>query len=293
MKTALTTFLEAIRVHQWAKNLLLFVPLITGYKIAAPGATENVLIAFLSFSICASSVYLLNDLLDLEADRAHQTKKNRPLASGRLHHSTAKVAIPLLLIASVGLALNLSTTFFVLLALYYLLTLAYSVTLKKHALVDIIVLATLYTIRILAGGAAARIEVSPWLLGFSMFFFLSLALAKRCSELKFMNLSEVDSPSRRGYVFADLEQLCNFGSASGYLSVLVLALWASSVEVRQLYHKPELLWLLCPVLLYWISRLWLITHRGKLDQDPVLFALRDNVSYAAGLVAAIILLFSA
>lgn len=277
--------LRAIRAHQWVKNVLVFIPLLTAHQLSASALGQAVL-AFVAFSLCASSVYLLNDLADLDADRAHPTKRRRPLASGELPLPTAFALVPLLLLASVGVALWLPPMFLVVLACYFGLTVAYSLYLKQIALLDVLVLAILYTTRILAGSVAFGMAISPWLLAFSVFIFLSLAFVKRYSELRLLRSLAKTSAKGRGYFAGDLEQLGNLGAASGYISVLVLALYLNSEEVTTLYRWPELLWLALPPLLYWMSRVWLLAHRGQIDQDPVVFALHDRPSYyAAGAVA--------
>lgn len=288
----LKTFLRAIRVHQWVKNLLLFVPLVMAHRVTDLVALSHSFIAFASFCLCSSSVYVLNDLFDLESDRQHHSKRHRPLASGQLPLLHAFAIIPIFLILSLALSLTLPVGFTDALVVYFILTLSYSLRLKQMVLIDILVLAGLYTIRILAGGFATDVRVSEWLLGFSMFFFLSLACVKRFSELYVLRQSNKQHAKGRGYVADDLEQIAQFGSASGYLSVLVLALYVSSKEVVALYGSPRVLWLMCPLLLYWISRVWLIAHRGKLHDDPIVFALQDRTSYVVGLSAALLLMLA-
>jgi 4-hydroxybenzoate polyprenyltransferase len=235
-------------------------------------------LAFVSFCLCASSVYLLNDLLDLEADRRHPRKRLRPFAAGTLPLMAGLIAAPAFAIAAFALALAISKLFAAVLAGYYALTLAYSFALKRIVMLDAVVLATLYTIRIIAGTFALRISVSFWLLAFSMFLFLSLAMIKRYTELDVL-LKNGDSRSvGRGYAVDDLPLVQSLGAASGYLAVLVLALYINSTASEILYHRPAVLWLLCPLLLYWISRAWLITHRGGMHDDPVVFAVSDRTS---------------
>lgn len=284
-------FLEAIRVHQWVKNLLVFVPLLTAHQLADVVVLSSAALAFVAFSLCSSSVYLLNDLLDLEADRQHPTKRNRPFASGELSLLTGMVAIPLLLLASIGLALLLPADFLLALLAYFALTLAYSFHLKQVVLLDVVVLAILYTTRIIAGAVAIAVPVSPWLLAFSMFLFLSLALVKRFAELRALRVANKQNAKGRGYSAGDLEQLASLGAASGYVSVMVLALYINSHEVTVLYKNPAALWLICPVILYWVSRVWLLAHRGQMHQDPIVFAIKDRGSYAvAAFIGAAMLL---
>jgi 4-hydroxybenzoate polyprenyltransferase len=284
--TRLRALVKAMRVHQWVKNLLIFVPLLTAHELSL-GLWLNAVIAFIAFSLCSSSVYLLNDLLDLEADRQHPTKRNRPFAAGDLPLLTGLIGAPLLLAMALALALLLPPAFMLALVGYFGLTLAYSFYLKQVVLLDALVLALLYTSRIFAGSYAVDVPLSHWLLGFSMFLFLSLALVKRYSELHMLRQQNRDAAKGRGYFAGDLEQLANLGAAAGYISVLVLALYISSAEVAIRYSYPGLLWLVCPPLLYWVSRIWLIAHRGQMHHDPVVFAIKDRASYVVGLLAGI------
>jgi len=287
------TFLRAIRVHQWVKNLLIFIPAIMAHRFHEAPVLQGTLIAFVAFSLVASSVYLLNDVIDLRADRAHRSKKLRPFAAGEMSLGIGMLLIPFLLGLAFVFASVLPASFMLILALYFLLTLLYSLFLKQIVILDILILAGLYTIRIFAGGLAVGVGVSTWLMAFSMFFFLSLACVKRFSEL--FSLKELTGAGSghqiagRGYFASDLEQIARFGSSSGYISVLILALYVSSDEVVKLYSNPEVIWLLCAVLLYWVSRVWLLAHRGQLHEDPIVFALKDRLSYLLGLLAAIIL----
>jgi 4-hydroxybenzoate polyprenyltransferase/phosphoserine phosphatase len=282
---------RALRLHQWLKNVLIFVPLVAGHVWNQPDTLLLALLAFLSFGLCASSVYLLNDLLDLSADRRHPRKRRRPFAAGQLPIVQGVAAIPLLLIAAFGLSLSINPPWFsAVLATYYLFTLAYSLRLKRTLMLDVVVLAGLYTLRIIAGAAAANIEPSFWLLAFSMFLFLSLALVKRYAELWTLREQGDLSASGRGYHVDDLGLLQNLGGAAGYSAVLVLALYINSETSRALYGHPMMIWLLCPALLYWISRVWLITHRGEMHDDPIIFALTDTHSRYMLLACALILL---
>lgn len=282
---------RALRLHQWLKNVLIFVPLVAGHVWNQPDTLLLALLAFLSFGLCASSVYLLNDLLDLSADRRHPRKCRRPFAAGQLPIAQGVVAIPLLLIAAFGLSLLINPPWFsAVLATYYLFTLAYSLRLKRTLMLDVVVLAGLYTLRIIAGAAAAAIEPSFWLLAFSMFLFLSLALVKRYAELWTLREQGDLNASGRGYQVNDLGLLQNLGGAAGYLAVLVLALYINSEASHALYGQPMVIWLLCPALLYWISRVWLITHRGEMHDDPIIFALTDAHSRYVLLACALILL---
>jgi 4-hydroxybenzoate polyprenyltransferase/phosphoserine phosphatase len=283
-------WVKALRVHQWAKNVLVFVPMLAAHQGLHAAVLLQAALGFAAFSLCASSVYMLNDLLDLDADRQHPTKRLRPFASGDLRVQTGAVLAPVLLAAGFGVALFLPPAFAALLATYYGVTLAYSLYLKQVMVLDVLVLASLYTVRIFGGSLAVGIPTSSWLFTFSMFLFLSLALVKRLSEVRRLRLSHAEAAPGRGYLASDYEQLSSLGVASGYISVLVLALYITSREVTGLYRFPERLWLLCPVMLYWVSRVWLLAHRGQVNEDPLVFALRDKVSYAVGLVAALVVL---
>jgi len=275
-------YLRAMRPQQWLKNILLFVPLAASHQVLDPQLMLQVVVAFLAFALCASSVYLLNDLLDLTADRHHARKKNRPFASGSASIKYGTFIIPALLAAAFGLASFLPTYFIYALCLYYVLTLAYSLYLKSKLIVDVLLLAALYTIRIIAGAAAIQSVPSFWLLAFAMFLFLSLALIKRYSELLELQASNKNKAKGRGYLVNDLVQINILGVASGYQAVLVLALYINSPVVEKYYTHPQVIWLLCPVLLYWISRAWLIAGRGKMHDDPLIYAIKERASqYAA------------
>jgi len=285
------TLIRALRVHQWLKNTLVFVPLIANQSFGDPRALAESAVAFLAFSLAASSVYLLNDLFDLDADRRHPRKKFRPLASGRMPIPWGMVLIPLLQ----GVALTLSILFLpvqflgVLLG-YLFLTLAYSVRLKGAVLLDVMILAGLYTIRVIGGAAATGISLSMWLLAFSMFLFLSLALVKRYAEL-FAVISGKSGEEKlpaRSYRRGDLFILVGMGIASGYLSVLVLALYIVSDEASQHYSDSYLVWLLCPLLLYWISRAWIVVGRQEMHEDPLVWAVKDQISRWVALIAAVV-----
>ena len=284
-------WIRELRLYQWLKNVLIFVPLAAGHVWDQPERLMLALLAFLSFGLCASSVYLLNDLLDLSADRRHPRKCRRPFAAGKLPLIQGVVAIPLLLIMAFGLGLLINPPWFLAaLATYYVFTLAYSLRLKRALMLDAIVLAGLYTLRIIAGAAAVNIEPSFWLLAFSMFLFLSLALVKRHAELQTLREQGELKASGRGYHVDDLGVLQSLGTAAGYLAVLVLALYVNSETSRTLYGQPMVIWLLCPALLYWISRVWLLTHRGEMHDDPIIFALTDAHSRYVLLACALIFL---
>jgi 4-hydroxybenzoate polyprenyltransferase len=279
--------LRALRPHQWAKNVLVMVPLFAAHRAGDLFSLTCSLAAFAAFCLCASSVYVLNDMLDLEADRAHLRKSRRPFASGDLSLATGFVLAPLLLAAAVLIAAPLPGKFQLALATYYVLTFTYSTTLKRLLLIDAVALAGLYTLRIIAGAGAAWVPLSFWLLLFSVFLFLSLAFVKRYAELDALRRQQKLQALGRGYRVEDLAVLQSFGTAAGYLSVLVLALYINSPDIEPLYHRPKVIWMLCVLLLYWISRVWMTAHRGSMHDDPVVYALRDRVSLGLGLLAAI------
>ncbi len=296
-------WLKAIRLHQWAKNVLIFVPLLLAHAWV-PGPIVGAALAFLSFSLCASATYIVNDLLDLEADRQHPRKRLRPFASGDLSALSGVVIVIFFLAASLVLALLVPHAiaalspqvfikphyFLLWLGIYLVTTLAYSLRFKRSVLVDVIVLSGLYTIRIIAGSAATGIALSTWLGGFSIFFFLSLALVKRFAELENLRERGGVSAGGRGYHIADIEQLRSFGSASGFASVVVLTLYISTLDAAQLYEHTRRLWLLVPVLLLWLMRLWLQASRGQLNEDPVVYAITDRRSLLLGLLVVAIVL---
>jgi 4-hydroxybenzoate polyprenyltransferase len=273
---------KALRLHQWAKNLLVFLPFLLAHSFRAASAL-TALAAFFCFSLTASATYIFNDLLDLEQDRAHLNKRNRAFAAGDLS-VTAGVATSLLLAAVALLAAAyLPRTFLVYLLLYLVTTLTYSVALKRIVLVDVVILSSLYTIRMLAGAAATRTPISPWLAAFSVFLFFSLAMVKRFSELQNLHARGVVPTNGRGYLLSDTEQLRSFGTSSAYASIVIFALYISGQNVAALYHHPNRMWLITPLMILWLSRVWLLASRGLLDEDPVVFALTDRMSLLLGL----------
>lgn len=277
-------WLKALRLHQWMKNALIFVPLLAGHQISNPVLLWQGILAFLLFGLCASSVYVLNDLLDLTDDRHHHSKRNRPFAAGRLSIKSGLVTFPVLLIAAfMSAAWLLPWVFTAVLLGYYILTLAYSLSLKRMMAVDVITLAMLYTSRIIAGAAALSLPLTFWILSFSMFIFLSLALVKRYAELREARKIGLTAKTRgRGYYPDDLEMISSLGASSGYLSVMVLALYIHDQASNELYSNPQVIWLACPLLLLWITRIWMLTHRGRMNEDPVVFAIRDRFSLMVG-----------
>ena len=266
-----------LRPHQWLKNVLVFLPMLAGHAFHW-GAFWQSLAAFVAFSLVASSVYLMNDLLDLSSDRDHPRKKFRPLAAGDIPIGPASLLMPVLFAVGLGIALTLGPAFFALLLSYYVLTIAYSVHLKQRTIIDIWVLSVLYTTRILAGAAATGIVPSVWLMAFSIFFFFSLAAVKRQAELVDLNTRDAGDLRRRGYHRDDVLLVAMIAIAAGYVSVLVLALYIRTPFIDQLYTFPPALLGICLVLLYWISRIVMVTHRGQMHDDPLVFAVRDPVS---------------
>lgn len=281
--------LRELRPHQWAKNALVLMPLLAAHRAGDIESDIAALLAVLSFSLCASSVYVLNDLLDLEADRAHPRKCRRPLASGELGIIWGLILAPTLLIGAVAIASLLPPRFWLVLGTYYAVTLCYSFALKGLMLVDALALAGLYTLRIIAGAAAVAVALSFWLLLFSVLLFLSLAFVKRFAELDALRRQQRLRPVGRGYHVEDLPVLQSLGAAAGYLSVLVLALYVNTPDIQALYRQPKLIWTLCVLMLYWVSRIWMTAQRGQMHDDPVVFALRDRQSLTLGVLAAIII----
>lgn len=280
----LRDWVMALRLHQWLKNLLIFIPLLAAHRYMELPLVFDALLAFLCFGLCASSVYIVNDLLDLRDDRLHARKRFRPFASGRLPIQSGLVVALALLVSAFALAIwQLPLIFIAGLAAYYALTLAYSLALKRRMVIDVIILAGLYTLRIVMGAVPLGIPLSFWLLAFSMFIFVSLALVKRYAEL--VNLHALDGAEKargRGYCPNDLQMVASLGTASGYVAVMILALYINDAPTRQLYRYPEFIWLACPLLLTWISRVWMLAHRGEMNQDPVIFAVRDRISLSIG-----------
>lgn len=274
----LRLIIKEMRVYQWVKNLLIFVPLLASHRFTDIASMVSAIIAFASFSLCASSVYLLNDLLDLDSDRRHTRKRNRPFASGQLNVSFGIGLSFALMIGSGAFALLLPLKFAMVLAGYFAVTVAYSFFLKRHILIDVFTLAGLYTVRIIAGGAADDIVLSYWLILFSGLLFLSLAMVKRYTELDALVRNGKQAAAGRGYLTQDILILCAFGTAAAYAAVLVLALYMNSPEISTLYsHKPAL-WVLFGLLLYWISRVWMLAFRGQMNDDPIVFAVKDRTS---------------
>jgi 4-hydroxybenzoate polyprenyltransferase len=288
-RASLAPLVRVMRPYQWVKNLLVGLPLLMSHQWQDPRKLLNVALAIVAFCLCASSAYVLNDLRDADDDRHHPLKRNRPFAAGTLSAGTGIILSVTLLVLGIGLAaIRLPGKFTAMLGAYVVITLAYSFWLKQKLLVDVFVLAGLYTLRVLAGGAAIWIDVTPWLLAFCIFFFLSLAFAKRYAELRRVQDSPDKTVRGRGYQLEDLGILEIVGPTSGYMAVLVLALYIQSDLAIQQYRRPFLLWFACPLILYWLTRVWFLAKRRVLTEDPLLFALKDRASLLV--VAAIVVL---
>ena len=292
-KSRFQVLTKALRVHQWAKNLLLFLPLILSHKLEA-GSLWLAALGWAAFSLTASSVYLVNDLFDLHADRQHPTKKKRPLAAGtlQLHHGAAWALLCLALGISVSALAGLQAV--KILGLYVVITSVYSFKLKKIALIDTITLAGLFTLRIVAGGIITSTAVSFWLMFFSIFFFLSLAFAKRASELITVKNLGKKKTAGRGYYTEDVLAVSQIGTSLGLCSIIILALYIHNPATALLYKSPTYLIFACSLILYWLLRVWLLTHRGEMHDDPVAFAMKDRQSYLVALgviISAILAMF--
>ncbi len=285
-RNTVRAIVKTLRPWQWLKNSLLFVPLLVAHDLTLLSRIPDVLMAFVAMSVCASGVYVLNDLLDISADRCHPTKRHRPFSAGTLPLALGPALFVGLLSCGLGLAvLMLRPAFAGILVLYLVLSLIYATQLKKAAIADVILLAGLYTLRIFAGGIAVDVVVSDWLLTLAVFLFTSLAFAKRHAELIRLKNEGRFRARGRGYVVSDLDLIRNLGPTSGYIAVLVFSLYAADPHIQTQYTNPWALWLVCPLALFWISRVWLVATRGLLNEDPVVFALTDRTSLSISLLA--------
>jgi len=269
-----------MRPHQWVKNILIFAPLVLSFQFLNVTSVIDAILAFFAFSLTASGLYIVNDLLDIESDRAHPTKRNRPFASGRLSKNWGIGQSVILLVLAFGIAIYLNTQFLVVLIVYAIISASYSFKLKQVVLLDVSLLAILYTLRIIAGTFAVSVDLSYWLIVFSIFIFTSLAMVKRVSELYNLKLEGKEEAGGRGYTVYDHEIMSAMGAASGFVSVLVLALYIHDPLTAERYSNPQWLWMIVPSILYWVGRIWIIAHRGQMNEDPVVFAVRDKVSYS-------------
>ena len=281
-------YVAALRVHQWAKNILGFAPLITSHEIFHLELVMRCALAMGLFSLCSSAQYLINDLVDLETDRRHPTKKLRPFAAGTVPLQAGFLLAPLLLLAAFAGAIVISTTFALTLAIYTVAALSYSLFLKKTVLVDVFVLSGLLMLRVIAGQLVTGVVYSVWLLSFGFFLLLSLALSKRCTELSNAG-ADPDSLAGRGYQVTDLPQINAFGVCSAFLAAAVFMLYLQSDRVRELYRSPDVLWLWSPLFLYWITRVWILSSRGRINDDPVMFVLKDRPTWWVAFLAALIM----
>lgn len=286
-------YLRALRVHQWTKNLLIFVPIFAAHSWDDPKMMQASLLAFSIFSLAASGIYIVNDLIDLESDRAHPRKRFRPFASGALPVWQGRLIAAFLVVLALAISLMLGRAFSVILLGYVVMTTAYSLLLKRYVLIDVITLAALYAVRVIAGGVATGISLSFWLISFFGFFFLSLALVKRCSEL--VSLEQVAVPSARGrdYNVTDRHVLQSIGVAGGIGSVIILALYLDSEVVRATYASPQILWFLCVTVFYSVMRLWIKTARGQMHDDPIIFVMKDRAALTMLVVSAAIVFVAA
>jgi 4-hydroxybenzoate polyprenyltransferase len=291
-RAGLMSWLKVLRPAHWVKNLLIFAPLVAAHRLYETALIGKLCVAFTALSFCASAGYLFNDVMDVEADRHHPRKRHRAFAAGDLPLSQALLAAPLLAITGCVLSAMISTLLFEILTVYVLISGAYSLKIRNIAVFDVLCLAGLYTIRILAGSAATGIWLSPWLLAFSLFLFLSLALVKRYSELVVMRKIDGDAAKARGYEPGDGELLAAMGITSGYLGVVVLSLYLAGEKAAMLYRQPSILWFLCLLLLYWVSYVWLTAHRGRMHDDPIVFAIHDQISRIVLLLMFVVMLLS-
>jgi len=285
-----SSWITLLRIRQWSKNVLLFLPLLLAHKTTSPAVIISTSVAALSFCFAASGVYLFNDCSDVFKDRSHPLKKRRPLASGAIPLWRGVMASLILIVLAVSLALSSVGKGFALILLLYLFSnVLYTCWIKSVAILDVVLLSLFYSLRIFAGGVASNVEVSKWLLAFSLFFFLCLAFGKRYQEIFLLKSSEVTEHTR-GYIPNDQSIISICGISAGFVSVMVLVLYVNSPEVLKLYRTPDLLWLLAPLGIYWIARFWMLVARGLMHDDPVFFALKDRVSWGIG--AAVLLLLS-
>lgn len=284
----MAALIDAMRPYQWIKNILLLLPLVLAHRVRDIPRLCDAVLAFGAWSLCASAVYIFNDLRDIEDDRRHPTKRFRPFAAGRAVPRDGLALAAILLGCATLIAASVHLKFLALMYLYLALTLAYSLRLKRTVLVDVMLLAALYTLRIIAGAYAVNVPLTMWLLAFSMFLFLSLAFAKRYAELAIVSDAGGDALKGRGYQVRDLRVIESVGPAAGYLAVLVFCNYLETPLVRELYRRPHALWLIAPLLLYWITRVWFVACRRQMDDDPILFAVRDRVSLLVGILIAML-----
>lgn len=287
-KAKLKDYMKLVRVHQWAKNMLVFVPFFSAHLWSKAEVYPKVAMAFFAFSFFASFIYIINDIFDLRDDRKHRSKKYRPLACAKISIPKGVVVALLLCGTATFLSLKVSLEFSLVMLLYLIMTTLYTLFLKKMALIDVVILSCLFTIRIFSGAVAVDVYLSFWIISFSLFLFISLALVKRYTELLHLKSEGKELSFGRGYFSSDMPALLAMGCASGYLSVMVFSLYIHSDQVKTLYAYPELLWGVCPILIYWISYIWLTTCRGKMRDDPIVFAMKNPTSLAVLLLTGVV-----
>ena len=284
--------IKALRPHQWVKNILVFLPLIAAHQVLVPATIGAVAALFVAFCMCASAVYLINDLVDIEHDRVHPRKCRRPFAAGTLPVSWGLALAPMLFFSALVIAFTISLPTLEILLTYSIITTVYSFSLKRILLIDVFTLAALYTMRAVAGNLAIDLPFSPWLMAFLVFLFLSLAFCKRYAELDSMTKRGDVAIAGRGYRSVDLLPVGVFGIGSGFIAALVLGLYVTSGTVSQMYGNPAALWFASPLVLFWLCRTWLITWRGDMHDDPIIFAAKDRLTYAVSVTIAMLLLFA-
>lgn len=283
-------YLRLMRVHQWPKNLLLFVPLIASQNVLETGELSRAILAFLAFSLVASGNYVVNDVFDVHADRAHPSKRLRPIASGQISPARGRLTAALCLALGFILSAALPIGFTAALLGYLALSLSYSLVWRRLLLIDVVALGALFILRVVAGAQAIEVSVSFWLFAFSLFFFTSLALTKRCSELHNLVATGESGSHGRAYRVTDLPVLLSLGVAAGVISVLVVALYIDDPATAELYTRPDVLWLAGPLLLYWIGRVWIKTGRGEMSEDPLIYSVRDPASWGVALLVMAVVL---
>lgn len=281
-----------LRVHHWTKNLLVFVPLLMGHQVGDRHRIAAAILAFISFCFVSSAIYIFNDIIDLPHDRSHRSKRNRPLTANEISIGAASLIMIVCAAAAIAIAWSLNLETLAGILAYVVLTTVYTLAFKRVLLADVILLASFYSLRMLVGGAATDIVVSRWLLAFSSFLFMSIALAKRYSDLLRADQNDEEPPGGRSYTPADRHVLMSLGTATGMISVLVFALYLNSPQVTELYRHTDPMWLVCALLMYWIGRMWLLAHRGAIDDDPIVTAAKDPVSYAVAIGAAVVIIGS-
>jgi 4-hydroxybenzoate polyprenyltransferase len=272
-------WLKAIRIHQWVKNVLIFIPLLTSHNFFDPSKVFITLICFISFCFCSSAGYLINDCLDIQSDKSHPISKARPIAQGIINRSLALFVSFIFVLFGLLIAGMYSKKLIVFLIVYLIISISYSIKIKKYVLADVFCLSFLYLFRVLTGLIVPSITFSSWLLAFSLFFFLSLAFLKRYSELQLSANNGEKSIQGRGYLMSDSPFISQMGITSGYLSILIFAMYINSTAITSLYLHPHLMWFICPLLLIWISRYWFLAYRGHIQCDPILFVLKDKANY--------------